>query len=619
LLFAGQSLAQKFSIQPEKPQANQKVRIGYQAENGLLAKATEVNAMIRVMTDATGKTQWLEVPMTQAQNEWQAEVTLPANALSLLVCFESGKDQEVGKAGYTSVIYNAQDQVVPTAYSSLANGLLYFGSYEAPEKSVSEADLQKVLTLFEQEAAQFPQSRNAWLGTYTGALKKLKSPKAAEVLDGEIARLEALTAPDEQALELLHNLYNQKQDGAKSKPLGEKIAAQYPKGKVARNLAFFKALASVSPGAINDMTAKFEVDPDLVSSLYQRLAAKYIGEKKYDSAAMFLPMIPNKSYRYAVQNSLAWQLAETKTNLQQAADLAKVAYEYYQEQATKATDKPADQTTSGWKENAQWNMGMVADTYGYALTLLERYDEAATYLEIAVKSAEMSNLDYNQRYITALLKSKRAAETQGILEEMVRKGKANATMKTELKNLYIKSKGSDNGYDVYLAGMEKQALEALKSKVAKKQISQDTPNFELLNLKGEKVSLASLQGKVVVVDFWATWCGPCIKSFPAMKRAQLAHQDRSDVVFLFVNTWENGTDIETRVKQFLEKRELPFNVLMDSKNEMVAAFGVKGIPAKFIIDKEGKTRFFSMGFGSNEDEAVEELRLMIEIAGSKAQ
>jgi thiol-disulfide isomerase/thioredoxin len=122
-----------------------------------------------------------------------------------------------------------------------------------------------------------------------------------------------------------------------------------------------------------------------------------------------------------------------------------------------------------------------------------------------------------------------------------------------------------------------------------------------------------LRGKVVVLDFWATWCTPCLSSFPAMKRTVENHKDDPGVVFLFVNSWERAADKKKNALDFLAKTGYPFRVLLDLDNAVIDAYKIDGIPTKFVIDGEGRIRFKTTGYAGNPFRLVDEIEAMIEI------
>ena len=155
----------------------------------------------------------------------------------------------------------------------------------------------------------------------------------------------------------------------------------------------------------------------------------------------------------------------------------------------------------------------------------------------------------------------------------------------------------------------------VKSDLKSKMISREAPAFEMQNLEGEQVSLGSLKGKVVVLDFWATWCPPCKASFPMMQKAQENFKDDENVVFYFVNTREKGEDKVAKAKSFLEEKGYDFKVLFDLDQAVYKNYQMRGIPTKFVIDPAGNIRFKSVGYRAGNDEGlIQELTEMIELA-----
>ncbi|SFW84526.1 Peroxiredoxin [Chitinophaga sancti] len=185
----------------------------------------------------------------------------------------------------------------------------------------------------------------------------------------------------------------------------------------------------------------------------------------------------------------------------------------------------------------------------------------------------------------------------------------------KMKQAYVAWHGADTlGFEAYLSDIKARIAHEFSDSISKSTLKSKAPLFELKDLDGKIVKLADYLGKVVVLDFWATWCVPCKASFPAMQKAINKYSADTSVVFLFIDTWEYNDSMEKEIKEFLSKKQYTFRVLRDRKDEVVKQYGVDGVPAKFVIDREGYIRFSMKGFNGTDEESVAELAEMITLS-----
>ncbi|MFD3257866.1 redoxin domain-containing protein [Paenibacillus lentus] len=120
-----------------------------------------------------------------------------------------------------------------------------------------------------------------------------------------------------------------------------------------------------------------------------------------------------------------------------------------------------------------------------------------------------------------------------------------------------------------------------KQQKARLAIGEAAPNFEVTNTHGDQVSLSDYKGKVVVLNFWASWCEPCVKEMPLIN--EVFQSNQSDVATLFVNAGESkGT-----VNEFLSAHQFEFPVMIDVTGKVSRLYGIVGLPVTYIIDKKG--------------------------------
>ena len=122
------------------------------------------------------------------------------------------------------------------------------------------------------------------------------------------------------------------------------------------------------------------------------------------------------------------------------------------------------------------------------------------------------------------------------------------------------------------------------------QVGNLAPDFQLNNLEGKPVSLGALRGKPVILNFWATWCRPCVSEMPFI---QMVYEEQSaeGLVLLAINI--GGTS--SQIKEFLQGHNLSLPVLLDTKQDVARRYNIRYIPTTFFIDKEGIIQSVKIG------------------------
>lgn len=129
------------------------------------------------------------------------------------------------------------------------------------------------------------------------------------------------------------------------------------------------------------------------------------------------------------------------------------------------------------------------------------------------------------------------------------------------------------------------AQKALEREAAKKNTVEGNvaPDFTLKSIDGKNISLSSLKGKVVVLDFWGSWCGWCIKGMPKMKEYYAKYKGKLEILGIDCN------DTEQKWRDAVKKHELPWlHVRNEGNPDVTVLYGISGFPTKIVIDAEGK-------------------------------
>ncbi|WP_197492216.1 TlpA disulfide reductase family protein [Arachidicoccus ginsenosidimutans] len=213
-------------------------------------------------------------------------------------------------------------------------------------------------------------------------------------------------------------------------------------------------------------------------------------------------------------------------------------------------------------------------------------------------------------------------EALNVYRHLLKNGNESIVLKSKMATAYMSLHHlqDSTGFTAYYTNLLDKYHRAFLDSLSHSTAKEKAQDFKMKDINGKEVSLHDFLGKVVILDFWATWCVPCKASFPAMQAAIDKYKKDTNVVFLFIDTWEYGNDTQAAVKNFLNAKHYDFQVLFDNQNktskqyEAVNDYKITGVPTKFVIDKNGYIRFKLTGYNGNIESSLSELSVMISAA-----
>ncbi|HVW62981.1 MAG TPA: TlpA disulfide reductase family protein, partial [Puia sp.] len=181
-----------------------------------------------------------------------------------------------------------------------------------------------------------------------------------------------------------------------------------------------------------------------------------------------------------------------------------------------------------------------------------------------------------------------------------------------MKRTYRLWKGSFDGWEPAYEALLTERREKLVGELRLQQLHAKAPSLDsIVDLKGRPVLPAALKGKVIVIDFWATWCLPCMEEMPYLEKVYEGYKNDPRVVFMVINSGARNTLKDAQ--NWFGNKKYSFPVYFHTNPNVGEVFGFNVIPAVFVIDRAGRLQFKTIGFeGAGMEEKLKgEIELLL--------
>lgn len=566
-------LAGTVNILPLKPTAGQTIAIEYRPDATLakeLESAGNVHAVVYAFEIQDEVPDAIEVPLKFDGQRWTGTVVLPATVVYGVVKVGVPGNYDTNKEMFWGVrVHDKTGRPVEGAFFKEAQ--FSMGVY--PSHYNREADLVEAAELIQEELTLYPNNLDAFSTAIT--IKVQSKEITVEEAQRQMAAVSgssrrSFTPADRVAEQQALQRYSTATSAGGFLDSLEKHLATYPNSPSARALY---------AGAIDAGTKGSEL-PHLVAMLER------------------LPNAPPSTINDAVN-----YIGAVDTLRPRALALIDRAVVL----AENPNTRPPDMGMSEWNEEKRITVSNLHFVRGAILRAQSNNAEAIVALRRAIEigHTEVNKSAYDMS-VSLLQFEQKSEEALSLAVQGISSGVDSPLLITTYRAV-LTSQGKDSvSIERDLAVLREKGSALQGRRMMREMLNLPMIDGSFTTIDGKPMPMSAWKGKVVVIDYWATWCGPCRASFPALQKLYDKYRNNPNVAFAVVNVWERGEDRVKIVKDFLAKNPtLTFPVYMDLKDKVVGKYGVTGIPTKFWLDKNGRIQFKEVG-GMPEEQFLEE-------------
>jgi len=321
-------------------------------------------------------------------------------------------------------------------------------------------------------------------------------------------------------------------------------------------------------------------------TLSYMLAKNYKEREEWNKLSDLSAVVAKRSDAGAqALNFIAWNLLEKEMNADIALSAAEKAVALMRNPNLELITE--DLSEAAFQQRMKWKLSSYLDTYSWALLQNEKIIEAEKALEEA-ETLDEENTEVLIHLAKIKMRLQKPDQAYNLLIKAIVYGGGD-----EAQNLAQEAYSAFNPNPKDFEKSLQKAVDDLKavqlSEMVSRQLDMKAPDFKLTDLNGDTVTLADYRGKIVFLDFWATWCPPCRQELPVFQAAFERYKDEG-IAFIAVSTDKE----KDKAAPFIKENGYTFTVLFDDGAKK--AYDVAGIPTLFIIDTAGVIRYKHIGF-----------------------
>jgi len=632
--------AQVVEIKPSHPQKGDIVTITYHPKASGAKIGTEVLKAKKTLRLMFSSSTFYDLPwesdMVQQGDDWVTSFKVQPYATFASFYFQCGTviDKPAADRHYTLAVYDGKQRVKDGYYHES------FSIKTQMHKAPDLPDLQ--LALLQKELDQYPDNFEARIRFLSISMAKASGDAAKARFKAEAMQVIANkfeTAPTLPAnVARVITAYAMTDAAAKGDSIRKAVIRRYPSSDLARQYqAAFIAKET-------DSNKKFlQLEALLKESDHTGTAGSMAIHK-----ILFQHYLAIGDAKKAVMHAGKTQGAKTPYT---ARDLKDIAAKFTQ--AKLAPETAVDYAERALKMVDQWPVGSIRNTddFGYIQTFVDdstrvrtRRDAKSTLLSILALNKlylgqQQATLKYASQSVAVNGPAVKAASGRVVPAPAGDPGAFSATPAESLRNIaivfeqsnkpekayqaywqlilsdssnpvliksarasYLKFNASAAAFDAAIKNLEDQKTAKVKAAIKTQLLNLPGPDLiAVTDLSGVILDKSKLKGKIVVMDFWATWCVPCMKELPYLQRVYDAYKNNPDVVFMVINTG-SGNSI-TDARDWAKKNsQYTFPLYYNSDSKLGDKVGFSLIPTVAVLDQQGKMQYRTIGFEGSEME-----------------